>query len=595
MILARFFNDPAIADAATGSNALWISRLLLVSILAPLIGLSLGWQSMAVWLGLIIPVEIYSKWASDALLKASPATFRMRMFFLGAALAAVSAWLTLSLMLWFTDTPAYQMAAVCLWAGILIYVQGFMHGSHITLIAGGAPTTIVMIGAPLLDPPFAGIEQIMLISMLVLMTGFAWRASQVYYRTRQDLRETTHSLEDQKRAAEQASEAKSAFLATMSHEVRTPLNGILGMARLLERGVKDEAQQKQISTIISSGNLLTAVLNDVLDLSRIEAGRMEISPVEADLEATLAQSVSLFEGAARENGVALELQIDDALPRQLFFDPLRVGQCVSNLLSNAVKFTEAGAITVRAWSEAAADSDDGDLRIFVSVTDTGIGIHSDMADRLFTPFTQVDDSISRRFQGSGLGLSIVRRLANLMGGDATVKSAPGKGSTFRIDFLARQGDALFEAANDEAALTHYKSRIREKRVLVVDDNAVNRQVASIFLADFDCEIMEAENGQDALNLLADGPFDLVLLDMHMPVMDGFQTASAIRDSQEVWSQIPIVALTADAMTGDRDKCLRNGMDAYASKPLDLRQMLGAMVSAMERRRRTNDALQPARS
>lgn len=592
-MLARFFNDPAIADAATGSNSLWISRLLLVAILAPLVGLSLGWQSMAIWLALIIPIEIYSKWASDTLLKASPATFRTRMFFLAAAVAAVSAWLTLSLMLWFTDTPAYQMAAVCLWAGTLIYVQGFMHGSHVTLLAGGGPTTLVLIGAPLLDPPFSGVEQVMLMSMLILMTGFAWRASQVYYRTRQDLRETTHSLEDQKRAAEQASDAKSAFLATMSHEVRTPLNGILGMARLLERGAEDPAQQKQISTIIASGNLLTAVLNDVLDLSRIEAGRMEISPVEADLEATLAQAVSLFEGAARENGVTLSLDVDETLPRQIVFDPLRVGQCVSNLLSNAVKFTESGSITVSARSQPAEAGEDGDLRVFVAVTDTGIGISPEMAERLFTPFTQVDSSISRRFQGSGLGLSIVRRLANLMGGDASVESAAGQGSSFCIDFLARHGAALHEAANDEAELSQYRSRVREKRVLVVDDNAVNRQVASIFLADFDCEIMEAENGQDALDLLADGPFDLVLLDVHMPVMDGFKTASAIRESQEAWSQIPIVALTADAMTGDRDKCLQNGMDAYASKPLDPRQMLGAMVSAMESRRHDGDAPRPA--
>jgi signal transduction histidine kinase/ActR/RegA family two-component response regulator len=377
-------------------------------------------------------------------------------------------------------------------------------------------------------------------------------------------------------AAEAATRTKSEFLANMSHEIRTPLNGVLGMTQALAGRDLDPAVREMVSTIRESGATLMAILNDVLDLSKIEAGRLDIAPGDASLTHTLRQVMRLFEPVAGEKGVTLALASGASSDHQLKFDALRVRQCVSNLVSNAVKFTPQGHISI----EASVTPEGQRHRVEVRVIDSGIGMDEATLDRLFEAFTQADGSTTRRFGGTGLGLTISRQLARLMGGDITVTSQLGRGSTFTLSFLADAADAV--NANQPAADAPRRSevRLRGARVLLTDDNAVNRQVVRLFLQPQGAIIVEAANGAEALRALETQPFDLVLLDVHMPVMDGVETIKRIRASAETWRALPVIALTADAMSGDRERLLALGMTGYVAKPIEQAELLSAIGLAL---------------
>jgi CheY-like chemotaxis protein/anti-sigma regulatory factor (Ser/Thr protein kinase) len=292
----------------------------------------------------------------------------------------------------------------------------------------------------------------------------------------------------------------------------------------------------------------------------------------------------LFLSRAVERGLKIDLHIAPGIPAMLHFDPVRVRQCVGNLLSNAIKFTERGAVKVNVTSE---EFQPGLWRIAVAVRDTGIGITPAVMSRLFTTFTQADATISRRFGGSGLGLAITRQLARLMGGDVTVHSEPGIGSTFTLTFVAeaamqdhagKPAEAFASAVSDSQL-----GSLRGIKILLVDDNAVNRQVVKLFTAQLSARYVEAVNGQEALDRLRDEPFDIVLLDVHMPVMDGKEAIRRIRGSREPWAELPVIALTADAMSGDRERYLALGMTDYVSKPLDQRELTHKIALAMGER------------
>jgi signal transduction histidine kinase/ActR/RegA family two-component response regulator len=377
--------------------------------------------------------------------------------------------------------------------------------------------------------------------------------------------------------ANAASRAKSEFLAMMSHEIRTPLNGVLGMAQALAMDDLAAGQREKLDVILASGETLTALLNDILDLSKIEAGKLEITPVDSDIAAVLDRAVDLFAPRARERGLQLAITRDGDGPDWLKLDRVRVHQCLTNLVSNAVKFTGSGAISVR-WSTQCTN---GDCSVRIAVTDTGIGMDAEAMNRLFNAFTQADGSTTRRFGGTGLGLAITRRLARMMGGDVLVASEPGRGSTFTLTFTAQPALTRPRRTRPAPGETH-AAPAGAVRILLVDDNATNRQVARLFLARLHAEITEAENGAEALARLAERPFDLVLLDVHMPVMDGCETIRRIRASDRPWRTLPVIALTADAMEGDRERFVAMGMTDYLAKPIDRRALLNAIHAATAR-------------
>ena len=410
------------------------------------------------------------------------------------------------------------------------------------------------------------------------------------------------ALEEARRAAEAGAAAKSNFLASMSHEIRTPLNGVLGMAQSLYGDELTSAQREKVAVILDSGKTLMALLNDVLDLSKIEASKLEISPIDDDLRESVGRAAMLFRPGADEKGIVLDVDFDEAVPARLRFDPVRVRQCVSNLLSNAIKFSKIGGrVGLRLQ---ASHLPDGGYHIAITISDSGIGMNEETLEKLFSQFSQADGSTSRRFGGSGLGLAISRQLARAMGGDIDVQSEYGEGSSFRLSFRADPA-AVSRSASDTVnqgigRQPGPECPLAGARVLLVDDNQVNRQVIKLFLAPSAVVISEAANGLEALANLKRATFDIVLLDVHMPVMDGCEAVRTIRASREVWRDVPVIALTADAMSGDKERYLAIGMTDYLAKPVDQRELISKIGAILAARReaapiRSNAPAAPAKA
>ena len=385
-------------------------------------------------------------------------------------------------------------------------------------------------------------------------------------------------LDTARKAAEGANASKSAFLANMSHEIRTPLNGIMGLAQVLANAELDPQHREYVATILDSGKTLMALLNDVLDLSKIEAGKFDIVRSETSLTHLLSRQLKMWKPRAEEKGLEISLAFDADLPAHLSFDQVRVQQCVSNLISNAIKFTVHGRVQIFASSNEQAQ---GGYLVEIGVTDTGPGMDAPTLERLFQPFVQADASTQRNHGGTGLGLSIIKRLAELMGGTASATSEAGRGSTFRFSFKA--GAAQASVAPVEARREVQEGDVRAQlkfsnlRILLVDDHPINRQVASLFLRPHKVHLVEATNGVEALAALEREPFDVVLLDVHMPIMDGPTTIRHIRASDKSWADIPVLALTADAMSGDRERYLAMGMTGYLPKPLSERDLVSEII------------------
>lgn len=389
-------------------------------------------------------------------------------------------------------------------------------------------------------------------------------------------RRISRQLRDARARAEAASQAKSTFLATMSHELRTPLNGMLGLAQALKLEPLEPGEREQVELLEDSGRNLLTLLNDVLDLSKIEAGKLDIAPIPGDLVQTCARAARLHGALAADKGLAITFIADGDTPASLSFDPVRVRQCVSNLLSNAVKFTAQGEVAMTLRCEPLAD---GDVLATIRVADTGVGMSAETLAKLFGAYVQADAATARQFGGTGLGLNITRRLAEMMGGGVTVESQEGVGSTFTLSF--RCGAAVVEAPPAEAEDAAAPFDLQGRKILLVDDHPVNRKVVGVMLAPFGCVVVEAEHGQAALDRLETESFDVVLMDVNMPVMDGLEATRRIRARPD-WAGLPIIALTADVMDDQVQACREAGMDDFVVKPIDM----AALVSAVTRAGRT---------
>ncbi|KCZ91068.1 sensory box sensor histidine kinase/response regulator [Hyphomonas jannaschiana VP2] len=410
------------------------------------------------------------------------------------------------------------------------------------------------------------------------LTSARWgeRGERIFITYVRDIREErrkAHELRDALNRAEQGTRLKSEFLANMSHEIRTPLNGVLGMTQVLAHTDLTPDQKEQVATILDSGKTLMSILNDILDLSKIEAGKLEVTPVTGDLRHKLSRMIKLHAATAEEKGINLQLFIDPSVPSRMKFDPVRVRQCVGNLVSNAIKFTEKGDVMVVVTCEPTPS---GSMRVIVHVTDSGCGIPADKIDRVFESFSQADGSTTRRFGGTGLGLPITRKLAQMMGGDVTVVSEPGRGSVFTLKFEAESSDVIHlheDVLPKPVAPKSSRDGLGGRRALVVDDNGINRRVARTFLEHYGLEVSEAGDGNEALEALDHEPFDIVLMDIHMPGLDGAEAFKRLRNSASLNRVVPVIALTADSMRGDREKYLAKGFDGYVAKPIDERSLV----------------------
>lgn len=383
-----------------------------------------------------------------------------------------------------------------------------------------------------------------------------------------------------KEQAEAANAAKSEFLANMSHEIRTPLTGILGFTELLRRQVgTPEQRQNHLDTIQNSGKHLLTLINDILDLSKIEAGHMECKRVSCSPHKIVCEVLSVLRVRAQEKGLRLDCEWTTCVPETITTDPARLRQLLMNLAGNAIKFTETGSVVIR----LAAYPERQEPRFVCEIVDTGIGIQSQHLEKIFRPFEQADNSITRKYGGTGLGLPISQHIAGALGGGIQVISQPGQGSTFKVTLESGSFDnvsfvpagccEIFAPKTDTQSAHAAGKKLPAARILLVEDGETNRELITLVLSEAGAAVVTAENGQQGVDLARCERFDLILMDMQMPLMDGYTAARTLRN-EGCW--LPILALTAHSMRGDEEKCLNAGCSGYISKPIQIDRLVNTI-------------------
>ena len=576
MPLWRRLLDEQLDVVAAESRRTVVARVLLAGVTAALIGLNRDIPSGVIWLACMVAGEAWT-WPASAAPAAGLANSTLqRLSYAGTMLQGSAVWSSAALIYWLNGSEALKLAAMGVLAGQMIHAQCFAFRSKLALVVlGGIPALLLIV----LSTLFGGFNGVQLATVAVTVS-----LTVVYVVTSAMVNlKAAQALETAQTEAVAANHAKSAFLAMMSHELRTPLTGILGMANALRAGRLDPLQARQVDLLIGSGDGLLSILNNILDVSKIEAGRLELETTAFDLVELAERVHDMWRDLAAAKGVRLVYDVASGTPRWLEGDPTRLRQIMLNLTSNALKFTETGEVRL-ALRPLTNSSGAPDIeRIEITVSDTGIGIAEDQRTRLFESFSQAEASTTRRFGGTGLGLAICRQLAELMGAEIEVQSQLGRGSLFRIVLDLPRADPPREAEPQDAA-----GGIAGRRILVAEDNLINQAVARAILEAVGARLYVAGDGIEALEMLRGGEFDLVLMDVHMPRMGGIEALARIRAGETGNPGLPVIALTADAMPGEDDKLLALGFDDVQGKPIQPMALITSIATACDRPARTPD-------
>ncbi|MDI1325716.1 MAG: ATP-binding protein [Brevundimonas sp.] len=526
-------------------------------------------SALLVWAAMYVTGDLTLWIATD------PANQRHRPVFfrtlrLAATLVSTCAWVTIGALWWMAPGDYAKAAGVGLIAGVLLYVVRGCHRSLAQMLTSGLPPAIALLTLPFVGG--ATIEKVGLFTAMALLVAYAVSSGVNAWQGHRRLQRTTLALVQKQQEAEAASVAKTEFLANMSHEIRTPLNGVLAMAHVLHRADLPPREKEAAGVICASGEMLERLLSDVLDLAKVEAGQMtlEVAPFDAgDLTRSV---VALCRMRAEEKRVGLAVEIEPAAEGHYLGDTVRVRQVLSNLLSNAVKFTNEGEVRV-----TLGVNPEGALRF--TVADTGVGFEPAMKARLFGRFEQADGSITRRFGGSGLGLAISRSLVEMMGGSLDCDSAPGVGARFWFDLPLPRGAGAKTGVATLAEAVSEAGRTRQLNLLVADDHSTNLKVVEIILADSGVTVTAVTDGLQAVSAHALQTFDLILMDMQMPVMDGLTAVAMIRAAEAASGgrRTPIIMLTANAAAEHAAAGRAAGADMHMTKPISPAGLLSAIA------------------